>query len=200
MQKQRFYRMFLVLIGVVIATAVLVWTQGRENTSARAWSKAVPKDQTAVVERTSELVKAGNFEEAINLVEHSLKGTPSDDSLLQRLASIYFMRAQVDPSNRPKWVRTGLEYSTRALAANPSDIINVYNVGESQMTVAMNLQRPEACDSYRAALATFEKLRADKFLSGEYGQVEGERVQLAPYREKLDENIRLVMQAIKTCK
>ncbi len=90
----------------------------------------------------------------------------------------------------------------RALDANPSDLVNVFNVGESYVAAGMNLSKPAGCPYYEKSLRAFQRLKHDPALQGEWGTIEGERVQVAPYREGLDrhtKNLRMLAATAPMC-
>jgi hypothetical protein len=49
------------------------------------------------------------------------------------------------------------------------------------------------------AIHVFERLKADPILKGEWGMIEGERVPIQPYRQRLDEKIKEVQQLAAGC-
>jgi len=74
----------------------------------------------------------------------------------------YFERAQADQAHKEKWIELAVRYSERALEANPNDLVNVFNLGDSYMAAGMNLDKPLGCSYYEKSLQTFDHLRANR--------------------------------------
>lgn len=175
-----------------------IFAQREKGETAKAWSKVAPAGDNNVFEQVLELRKKGDFERAVAVAIDPVNGKQPDDFLLQTTAVTYFQRAQADQTNKENWVDLAVQYSERALQMNPNDLVNVFNVGDSYTAAGMNLGKPLGCPYYEKSLHTFERLKADPGLQGEWGTIEGERVRLAPYRHKLDEHMKnLRMLAVK---
>jgi tetratricopeptide (TPR) repeat protein len=192
------------IIALTILTAVgtgsVLLSQKQNEASLHAWSKLAPAEDNEVFEKMLECKKKGDFDGAVALALKGVNGKPADDFLLQAVSSTYFERAQQDnPSRREQWVTSAVQYSERALAANPRDVVNVFNIGETYLTAAMNLQKPNSCGYYEKALGVFERLKTDPILKGEWATIEGERVPMEPYRQRLDDEIKQVRQLSSGC-
>jgi hypothetical protein len=173
----------------LLAAASFVFAQNEKIEKADAWSKTVPTEDNNVFEQILEYRKKGDFERAIAVAVETSNGRRPDDFLLQATAVTYFQRAQADQMNKEKWVDLAVQYSKDALDAKPNDLVNVFNLGDSYMAAGMNLSKPVGCSYYGKSLLVFDSLKADPSLQGEWGTIEGKRVQLTPYRAKLDEHI-----------
>lgn len=182
-----------------ILTASLGMAQQNSGNTLEAWSKISPSSDNEIFKKIEKYRKDGDFERAVAVALTPVGGRQPDDFLLQTTAYTYFQRAQSDAANKEKWVALAVQYSERALAANPNDLVNVFNLGESYSAAGMNLGKPTACPYYEKSLQTFDRLKADRGLQGEWGTIEGERVQLAPYRKKLDEHIKTVRMLGARC-
>ena len=190
----------LVAIVILIGSAAcFIWSQHKSDSTAQAWSKTAPAADEIVFEKVLEYRQRRDFERAVNVAIESENGKQPDDFLLQTTAVTYFQRAQVDQSNREKWVALAVRYSERALEANPKDVVNVFNLGDSYLTAGMNLQMPQGCKYYDKSLQVFQGLKADPGLEGDWGIMEGERVRLQPYRQKLDEHIDELRMLATSC-
>lgn len=183
---------FIPLMMVVLAavTGGLALACQRHNGSTDAWSKVAPASDTEVFERVLEARRQGDFDHAVALALNGVQGKPPDDFLLQTVADTYFQRAQTDAAQRERWVNLAVKYSEAALQANPGDLVNVFNVGESYLAAAMNLEKPRGCSYYEKSLEVFEQLRADPLLKANSPTIEGEEVPMEPYRRKLDNHIK----------
>jgi tetratricopeptide (TPR) repeat protein len=152
-------------------------------------------------EKSAGISQERNFESAVKIAIEPIDGRKPDDFLLRTTAITYFQRAQADKANGQRWITLAVQYSERALEMNPDDLVNIFNPGESYMVAGMNLTESQACDYYDKSLSVFERLKAQPALKGEWGTIEGQRVQLEPYRQKLDqhmENVRLLASKCPT--
>jgi tetratricopeptide (TPR) repeat protein len=176
----------IVMCFALLATLrSIAWSQHERGDSEEAWSKTAPDVDKDLFQQVLEYRKRGEFEKAVALATKPSHGKNPDDFLLQTTAVTYFERAQADQSNKEKWVSLAVKYSERALQANPKDLINVFNLADSYMAAGMNLPRPESCKYYEKSLNTFRRIEKDSALQGDWGTIDGERVRLQPYREKL---------------
>jgi tetratricopeptide (TPR) repeat protein len=188
-------RKWMVFAPLAVLAASFIFAQKEKDETAEAWSKTAPAEDNKAFEQILEYRKRGDFERAITVAVEPVNGKQPDDFLLQTTAVTYFQRAQADQINKEKWVVLAVQYSERALQANPTDLVNVFNVGDSYMAAGMNLGKPLGCSYYEKALQAFDHLKANPALQGEWGTIEGERVLLAAYRQKLDqhmENLRVL--------
>ena len=189
----------LFILGVM-AIGIATLSQKDEGRETQAWFKKAPVVDNAVFERILEDRKKGDFDGAVAAALEGVGGKPPDDFLLQAVSDIYFEEAQQgDDAKRGQWVGLAVQYSERALATNPTDVVNVFNVGEAYLTAAMNLHKPAGCGYYAESLKVFEQLRRDPILDGKLGTVEGEQVLMEPYRQRLDGKIRQVRELSEGC-
>lgn len=194
-----------VTIGVLIVAVLLAWWAYKREQSAYAgaWFKVVPTEQNALFSSIQEQWRHNDFEAATRLATTSLRGTPSDDILYYMLSQTYFARTQSDPSRSPRniaeWVKLGIHYAEQAHSANPSDIVNDYNVAQAYATAGMNSEPPLSCDYYRKSITVLETLTNNDALKHRSGIIEGEAVNLAPYRRKLADELHEVHQLFAHC-
>jgi hypothetical protein len=163
---------------------------GKHRDTTDAWSKVAPAEDAEVFEQVAACRQRGDFDGAVAVALKGVQGRPPDDFLLQTVADTYFQRAQADPAQRERWITLAVKYSEQALQANPSDVVNVFNVGESYLAAAMNLGKPRGCSYYDKSLGVFERLKTNPVLKGESATVEGQQVPMEPYRQKLDNHIK----------
>jgi len=185
--------MLFVLLAMVVA--LFVYAQKEKDESSSAWSKTAPAADNKQFEQILDYRKKGDFERAVAVATESINGKQPDDFLLQTTAVTYFQWAQADHVNKEKWITLAVQYSERALKANPTDPVNTFDLGDSYMAAGMNLGKPSGCPHYEKSLQLFEELRASPALQGEWGTIDGQRVRLLPYRQKLDghvKNLRLL--------
>jgi hypothetical protein len=138
----------------------------------------------------------GQFDEAVEVGLRSVKGQSGDGYIFHRIATTYFVRALHDKDQSGKWARLGAEYSEKALAANPRDIANVFNVGVNYMIVGDDLDTG-GCEYYRKALAVFDGLVPR--LQGQHAETQGRTVQLAPFRKRNDEYRTMLKSSLRHC-
>ena len=189
-------------IVCIILTALalsFILAQREKGETENSWSKVAPAEDNKVFEQVLELRKKGDFERAVAIAIDPVNGKQPDDFLLQTTAVTYFQRAQADQTNKDKWVDLAIQYSERALQTNPNDLVNVFNLGDSYTAAGMNLGKPPGCPYYEKSLQTFDGLKADPRLQGEWGTMGGERVRLAPYRHKLDEHMKNLRMLAAKC-
>ena len=189
------------VILAAIATGSARLSQNHNETSVHAWSKLAPAEDNEVFEKILECRKKGDFDGAVAAANKGVDGKPPDDFLLQTISDTYFERAQQeDGTKREESVSLAVQYSERALETNPGDVVNVFNVGETYLTAAMNLHKPKGCSYYQKSLEIFERLRTDPTLKSEWGTIEGERIPTEPYRQRLDEKLKQVHQLSAGCR
>ena len=188
------------IVATVGAVGLGVLYERHYKTKTYAWFKLAPKEDNGVLERIEELRRNGDFEGAGVLALNGIDGKPPDDFLLQTVSYTYFERAQAEPAKRSQWVGMAVQYSERALQANPGDVVNVFNVGESYAIAGMNLSKPEACVYYEKALDIFEHLKTDPILKNDRAIIEGEGVPTEPYRVRLDAKIEQVKMLHDSCR
>jgi hypothetical protein len=192
-------RTALLVVGaglVIVALAVIATVYRRDTAGMSTALFAQNQDVIEVTTRMAELRNNGQFEEAVELGLHSVKGQSVDDYLFHTIATVYFVRALHDKNQGGKWTRLGAEYSEKALAANPTDIANVFNVGVNYMVVGDDLDTG-GCEYYRKALAVFEGL-APRLL-WEHAETQGRIVQLAPFRRRNEEYRSRLKSRLRNC-
>jgi tetratricopeptide (TPR) repeat protein len=191
---------FLFLI-ISVATVCLGCDRSQTDLTMRAWSKPVPDRHNALILKISALEKAGNFDEAVSLTTKALENRPTDDLLLQELANVYFLRAQHDTNRREEFVRIALDYSERALAANPDDLVNSYVLAEDYETAGMNLgESKKSCILYGKSLHILELLKNNTILEKPSAKIGSEFVATAPYKKRLAAKISEVQSLAARCK
>lgn len=189
------------IVCLILVALVLGFTlaQRQKSETSNSWSKVAPVEDDSVFEQVLELRKKGDFERAAAVAIDPANGRQPDDFLLQATAVTYFQRAQADQPNKDKWVDLAVQYSERALQKNPDDLVNVFNLGDSYTAAGMNLGKPLGCPYYEKSLQVFNGLEADPRLQGKWGNIEGGRVRLAPYRNKLDERMKNLRMLAVNC-
>jgi len=192
-------RRWMIFAVPAVLVVAFVFAQREKVETRETWAKIAPAEDNKVFESVLEYRKTGDFERAVAVATESHNGRPPDDFLLQTTAVTYFERAQADQAHKEKRVELAVRYSERALESNPNDLVNVFNLGDSYMAAGMNLDKPLGCSYYEKSLQTFDHLRANPDLRGEWGTIEGERVRLEPYRQKLYEHMKNLQMLAAKC-
>jgi tetratricopeptide (TPR) repeat protein len=192
-------RRWMVFAVPAVLVVALMFAQKEKVKTQETWVKIAPAKDNKIFEHVLEYRRMGDFEHAVAAAIEPVNGKPPDDFLLQTAAVTYFQRAQADQTNKEKWVELAIHYSKRALEADPDDLVNIFNVGDSYMAAGMNLGKPAGCSYYEESFQTFDRLKANPGLQGEWGTIEGERVQLEPYRQKLEEHMKNLQMLARKC-
>ncbi|MGA8313410.1 MAG: hypothetical protein WB755_25530 [Terriglobales bacterium] len=189
-------RMRMVLAGIVIAALALIAIKHYRDTMEMPWTLVTPRQHVQTVTRMAELRNEGHFDEAIDLGLHSISGHPGDDFIYQMMATIYFVRSLHDKDQSGKWTKLGAEYSQKALASDPNDIANVFNVGMNYVMTGDDLDT-DGCEYYRRAQTVFENLVPH--LQGDSAETQGRTVRLAAFRRQNEEELSRVKESLRHC-
>jgi hypothetical protein len=185
-----------VLGGLLLATLVLIGIKLRDDTMDMAWAIMAPPQETDLATKMAEFRRGERFDEAINLGLNSIKGQAGDDFIYQMIATTYFIRALHEKDQSGKWTRLGVEYSEKALASNPKDIANVFNVGMNY-TIAGDDLDTGGCEYYRKAEIIFENLTPQ--LQANSAETQGRTVRLAAFRKLNQEQLLRVQRDLRHC-
>ena len=180
----------------IFVFAIVVIKNQRDTPGMSTALFAQTQDVGEVTARMAELRNKRQFDEAIELGLHSVKGQPTDDFLFHAIATTYFIRALHDKDQSGKWARLGAEYSEKALAVNPTDIANVFNVGVNCMVVGDDLDTG-GCEYYRKSPAVFDGLIPR--LQGDYAETQGRTVRLAAFRKRNEEYRSMLKARLRPC-
>ena len=157
--------------------------------------KARGKSQFAITQAESHdfgsqmvnYTKQGRYEDAIQVGIHALQNQPSDESVYQQIAVVYFIRAQKDSDRRQEWVTTAVSYVEKSLSLNSKDrdVAGVHLFQDARsFEVAGDLSTSGRCAYYDRA----QKLLEDRVppLEGDQLTLEGRTYPLAPLRKEND--------------
>ena len=189
-------RLLIAVGGILAAGLVAVGIRHYYNTMDVAWSIMAPPQEIELATKMAELRRSDNFDEAVNLGLHSITGHAEDDFIYQMIATTYFIRALHDKDQSGKWTRVGAGYSEKALAANPKDIANVFNVGMNYMIAGDDLDTG-GCEYYRKAEIIFENLTPQ--LQANSAEIQGRTVRLAAFRKQNQEQLVRVRRDLRQC-
>lgn len=181
-----------------MAIAGLLYYHSRTIAYETAWAKEIPPEMLQAHQAILNLEGKGDFDGAVNIAVGSIRNTPSDDILYNSISYLYFGRAQTTQASHVESVRLAVEYSEKAFATNPSDLVNLYNVAEAYKTAGMNLDDVAACNYFRKSIDTFHRLSNDDALRQKSPVIENEQVDGSIYRKKLGDEIEDVEQLMKT--
>jgi tetratricopeptide (TPR) repeat protein len=186
----------LTLVAVVLMSAVAFYIY-RLQTSIPAWSLVWPSEYVDVVTQMKELEEKGLFEDEIQLGLRSVRQQPSDSFLYQIIAQAYAYREYKEPQHASEWAKLASEYSEKALNADPNDLSNIFNVGQTYRIAGDSLPTSESCFYYQRAVDVLEKL-APK-LQGNRATIQGVSFRLAPFREHNAEELARVKRELSSC-
>jgi hypothetical protein len=187
------------VVTVAVIAALLGWFYQREQTEySRARFQTIPAPYTTLFENVLKARQQGDFEGAARMALDSVRGDSSDDVLYRMASDSYFERAQTEPSRREELVKLGVQYSERAFAANPTDLIDAYDVAESYETAGMKFDGATSCDYFKKAEEHFEVLLMKQVFKQHSAVIGGEEVNVRPFRSKGNDKLKEVRQLIAT--
>ena len=189
-------RLLVALGALLLAGLVFAGIKLRHDRMEWAWAIMAPPQEIELATKMAELRRSGHFDQAIDLGLHSLTGHAGDEFIYQMIATTYFIRALHDKDQSGKWTRLGAEYSEKALAANPKDIANVFNVGMNYMIAGDDLDTG-GCEYYRKAEIIFENLAPQ--LKVNSAEAQGGTVPLAAFRKQNQEQLLRVQRDLRYC-
>ena len=187
------------VVGLIV-TALAGWLYYHNRTIEydTAWMKTIPPEMLEAHKAILNREQNGDFDGAVKIAVESLRNTPSDDILYNSISYSYFGRAQTNQASHVESVRLAVEYSEKAFATNPSDVVNLYNVAEAYKIAGTNLDDVAACDYFKRSIETFHRLSNDDALRQKSPVIENEQVDGSIYRKKLADKIEDVEQLMRT--
>jgi len=144
-----------------------------------------------------DLEAKGHFDDAIQAGLQSVKGRASDYFIYQMIAQAYAYRAYKEPQQSSKWAGLAAEYADKAMNADPTDLSNVFNVGQTYALAGDNLPTSESCYYYQKAADVFRELTPK--LDGDRATIQGESFRLAPFRLHNSERLSDVTRQLASC-
>jgi tetratricopeptide (TPR) repeat protein len=186
----------------LIALAALVLAAGAlpvryRNMRAQAWSLTSPPGVGDVAFQMSELEQKDQLEDEIQLGLRSRTGGSSDYFIYQMVARAYATREYKDPKQSAKWAEFAAEYAEKALSAEPNDLSNIFNVGQTYELAGENLPTSDSCRYFQRALELLENL--SPMLQGFRATIQGESFRLAPFRQHNAEEVSHVKKRLASC-
>ena len=184
----------IVLAVLVVAGALLIRYQ---NMRAPAWSLTPPPGFGDVGFQMFELEQKEQFEDAIQLGLRSRTGRPSDHFIYQMVAQAYAIREYKDPKQSAEWAQFAAQYAEKALSADPNDLSNIFNVGQTYELAGNNLPTSDSCRYFQRAVELLENLSPK--LQGGRATIQGESFRLAPFRQHNAEEVSNVKRQLASC-
>lgn len=188
----------IVLALLVAAVPLLIHYQ---DTRAQAWSLTSPPGLGDVATQMAELGERAQFEEEIQLGLRSRTGRPSDYFIYQMVAQAYAIREYRDPNKDPKqaaqWAELAAQYAEKALSAEPNDLSNIFNVGQTYELAGDNLPTSDSCRYFQRAVEVLENLSPK--LQGNRATIGGESFRLGPFRQHNAEELSRVKRQLASC-
>jgi tetratricopeptide (TPR) repeat protein len=149
----------------------------------------------------AELGQREQFEDEIQLGLRSLTGRPSDYFIYQMVAQAYAIREYRDPNKDPKqaaqWAELAAQYAEKALSAEPNDLSNIFNVGQTYELAGDNLTTSDSCRYFQRAVEVLENLSPK--LQGDRATIQGESFRLASFRQHNAEEVSRVKRQLASC-
>lgn len=163
----------LVLLGLTAAAVLAVAgvLLHLRRTRLDAWSLVSPPGYGEAAGRMDELEAKGHFDDAVQAGLQSVKGRASDYFIYQMIAQAYTYRAYKEPQQSSKWAKLAAEYADKAMNANPTDLSNVFNVGQTYALAGDNLPTSESCFYYQKAADVLRELTPK--LEGDRATIQG---------------------------
>jgi hypothetical protein len=107
----------------------------------------------------TELEQKEQFEDAIQMGLRSRTGRPSDYFIYQMVAQAYAIREYKDPKQSAQWAELAAQYAEKALSADPNDLSNIFNVGQTYELAGNNLLTSDSCRYFQRAVFRAEDVR-----------------------------------------
>jgi len=184
----------LAVLVLVVAGALLIRYQ---NMRAQAWSLITPPGLGDVASQMAELEQREQFEDEIQLGLRSRTGRASDYFIYQMVAQAYAIREYKDPKQSAQWAELAAQYAEKALSAEPNDLSNIFNVGQTYELAGNNLPTSDSCRYFQRAVELLENLSPK--LQGDRATIQGESFRLAPFRQHNAEEVSSVKRQFASC-
>jgi tetratricopeptide (TPR) repeat protein len=188
----------LAVLVLVVADVLLIHYQ---NMRTQAWSLITPPGLEDIASQMAELGEREQFDDEIQLGMRSLTGRPSDYFIYQMVAQAYAIREYRDPNKDPKqatrWAELAAQYAEKALSAEPNDLSNIFNVGQTYELAGDNLSTSDSCRYFQRAVELLENLSPK--LRGDRATIQGESFRLAPFRQHNAEEVSRVKRQLASC-
>jgi tetratricopeptide (TPR) repeat protein len=186
----------------LIALAVLLLAAGAllvryQNMRTEPWSLTSPPEFATVGGQMIELELKEQFEDEIQLGLRSRTGGSSDYFIYQMVAQAYAAREHKDPKQSARWAELAAQYAEKALSADPNDLSNIFNVGQTYELAGDNLPTSDSCRYFQRAVELLENLSPK--LQGDRAIIQGESFRLAPFRQHNAEEVSSVKRQLASC-
>jgi tetratricopeptide (TPR) repeat protein len=145
----------------------------------------------------TELEQKEQFEDAIQLGLRSRTGQASDYFIYQMVARAYATREYKDPKQSAQWAELAAQYAEKALSADPNNLSNIFNVGQTYGLAGDNLPTSDSCRYFQRAVELLENLSPK--LQGDRATIQGESFRLAPFRKRNAEEVSDVKRHLASC-
>lgn len=186
----------------LIALAVLLFAAGAlliryQNMRTEPWSLTSPPEFANVAGQMIEFEQKDQYEDEIQLGLRSRTGGASDYFIYQMVARAYATREYKDPKRSAQWAELAAQYAEKALSADPNDLSNIFNVGQTYELAGDNLPTSDSCRYFQRAVELLENLSPK--LQGDRATIQGESFRLAPFRQHNAEEVSLVKRQLASC-
>jgi tetratricopeptide (TPR) repeat protein len=175
-----------VSLAVLLVAVFLLWNHRvGASASGRAQAAVIQVESHDVGSQMADYMKRGRYDDAVQVGLHALRNQPSDELILEEIATVYLVRAQKEPEQREHWVATALSYTDKALLLNSKDRdaagVHLFQHARSY-EMAGDLSAAERCADYERARKLLENRVS--LLQGDHLTLEGKDYPLGPVRKE----------------
>ncbi|MGA2435013.1 MAG: hypothetical protein ABSG25_06970 [Bryobacteraceae bacterium] len=171
----------IALLGVIVLVIVGILAIRKPSTD-----EGVQNGPDDYKTRMLGLIANDQYDDAVAAGLKAIHYKPEDADIYQPLAVMCLNRAQKDRSDRERWVRDGISYAQKGLAARPSGdsyLFDSYSAARN-LEAFGDLTAQRKCDCYKQALWLLESdlplLKQDSLM------LNGKLLALAPMRKEND--------------
>jgi tetratricopeptide (TPR) repeat protein len=174
----------LVALAVLFFAAVFFWNH-RVGATGPGQGAVIQVESHDVGSQMANCIKKGQYDDAVQIGLQALRNQPSDELILEEIATVYLVRAQKEPEQREQWVAKAVSYADRALLLNSKDrdAAGVHLLHHARSyEMSGDLSASDRCAHYEKALELLEA-RAP-LLQGDHLTLEGKVFPLDPPRKE----------------
>ncbi|MGA8762834.1 MAG: hypothetical protein WB562_08220 [Candidatus Sulfotelmatobacter sp.] len=174
----------LVALAVLFVVVVLFWSH-RVRASGLGQGAVIQVESHDVGSQIANYMKRGQYDDAVQIGLQALRNQPSDELILEEIATVYLVRAQKEPEQRDQWVAKAVSYADRALLLNSKDrdAAGVHLLHHARSyEMAGDLSAADRCSHYEKARELLEA--RTPLLQGDHLSLEGRIFPLDPLRKE----------------
>jgi hypothetical protein len=173
----------LVALAVLLVAVIVVWNR-RVGASGHGQAAVIQAESHDVGSQMADYLKRGQYDDAVQVGLRALHSQPSDELILEEIATVYLVRAQKQPEQREQWVAKAVSYTDKLLLnSKDTDAAGIHLLQHPRShEIAGDLSAAERCAHYEHA----RKLVEDRVssLQGDHLTLERKDYPLAPLRKE----------------